>query len=62
MLDYYLAVLGPAAVILAIILAIRLRRALRGPAIRAAAETPDWPTEDDIGDPDDTLWRRAYRG
>lgn len=62
MLDFYIVTLGPAALVLTIILLVRMRRALHDVRAKARMDPPDWPREDELGDPDDTLWRRAYRG
>lgn len=62
MADFYIVTLGPAAVVLVLILLIRMRRALHEIRQKARTNPPDWPSDDDLGDPDDTLWRRAYRG
>lgn len=62
MAEFYVVTLGPAAVILALILLIRMRRALRDIREQARMNPPDWPADEDLGDPDETLWRRAYRG
>lgn len=62
MLEFYIVTLGPAAVVLAIILVIRMRRALHAIRQKARENPPDWPVDEDLGDPDVVLWRRAYRG
>lgn len=62
MLEYFLVTLLPAAAILGIVLVIRMQRAIRSIRHRAKQDPEGWRREPDDANPQDILWRRAYRG